>query len=352
MKLKTRITITFLAIIVIPLLLMIIASAIFNPVVPEMMTEFILIMIGILVLTSVLLTAWITSGIYSPLKKLSIAMAKVKEGDFGYTLESKDQGEVGILFSNYEDMRIRLKESSQEKAMQEKKNRDLVTNISHDLKTPITAIKGYAEGIIEGVADTPEMTDRYIRTIYNKASDMDRLIDELTTYSSIENDRIPYKFRRINVADYFGDCVEEVGLDLGARGIEFNYSNMVNPDTEIMADPEQLKKVINNIISNSIKYMDKPIGKIEIRIRDEESSVRVEIEDNGKGIAQEDLQRIFDRFFRTDTSRNSAQGGSGIGLSIVRKIIEDHGGYIWASSREGEGTCMNFVLKKYMDNDI
>ena len=117
----------------------------------------------------------------------------------------------------------------------------------------------------------------------------------------------------------------------------------------VIADPEQMKKVINNIISNSIKYMDKPRGVIDIRILDEMDSIRVEIEDNGKGIAQKNVPRIFERFYRTDAARNSAQGGSGIGLSIVKKIIEDHGGYIWATSREGEGTCMHFVLRKYIE---
>jgi len=110
-----------------------------------------------------------------------------------------------------------------------------------------------------------------------------------------------------------------------------------------------MKKVINNIISNSVKYMDKPDGHIDIRILDEVDSIRVEIEDNGKGIAQKDLQKIFERFYRTDASRNSAQGGSGIGLSIVKKIIEDHGGYIWATSKEGEGTCLHFVIRKYRE---
>ena len=110
-----------------------------------------------------------------------------------------------------------------------------------------------------------------------------------------------------------------------------------------------MKKVINNIISNSVKYMDKPNGHIDIRILDEVDAIRVEIEDNGKGIAQKDLQKIFERFYRTDASRNSAQGGSGIGLSIVKKIIEDHGGYVWATAKEGEGTCMHFVLRKYIE---
>ena len=143
--------------------------------------------------------------------------------------------------------------------------------------------------------------------------------------------------------------MEEVGLDLEQRNVELNYSNLVKPDTIVIADPEQMKKVINNIISNSIKYIDKVHGVIDIRILDETDSIRIEIEDNGKGIAQKDLPKIFERFYRTDASRNSAQGGSGIGLSIVRKIIEDHGGYIWATGREGEGTCIHFVLRKYIE---
>lgn len=303
----------------------------------------------ILIFTSLMLTQWIHKGVFTPINELNVAMQKIKEGNFDYALQTDARGEIGDLYRNYEDMRLRLKESTEENIQHEKQNKELVSNISHDLKTPITAIKGYVEGIMDGVADTPEKMDKYIKTIYNKANDMDRLINELTTYSGIDNNRIPYNFHRINVSDYFNDCVEEVGLDLESKNIKLNYANLIAPDTVVIADPEQMKKVINNIISNSVKYMDKPHGQIDIRILDEVDSIRVEIEDNGRGIAQKDLQRIFDRFYRTDASRNSAQGGSGIGLSIVKKIIEDHGGYIWATSKEGEGTCMHFVLRKYIE---
>ena len=105
--------------------------------------------------------------------------------------------------------------------------------------------------------------------------------------------------------------------------------------------------MIHNIVSNAIKYMEKPRGIIQLRVKDVGDFIQVEIEDNGKGIAAKDLPYIFDRFYRTDVSRNSSKGGSGIGLSIVKKIIEDHGGYIWATSKEGEGTCMHFVIRKY-----
>ena len=315
----------------------------------SLLIDMVVAMVAVLVFTSFLLTQWIHRGVFEPVNQLNIAMRKIKDGNFDYRLSNDSGGEIGDLYRNYEDMRLRLKESTEEKLQQEKQNRELISNISHDLKTPITAIKGYVEGIMDGVADTPEKMDKYIKTVYNKANDMDRLINELTIYSGIDNNRIPYHFHRINVSDYFRDCVEEVGLDLDSKNIELNYANLVSPDTVIIADPEQMKRVINNIIGNSIKYMDKAKGVIDIRILDEVDSIRVEIEDNGKGIAAKDLPNIFERFYRTDASRNSSTGGNGIGLSIVKKIIEDHGGYIWATSREEEGTCMHFVIRKYRE---
>ena len=202
---------------------------------------------------------------------------------------------------------------------------------------------------MDGVADTPEKMDRYIRTIYTKANDMDRLINELTFYSKIDTNRIPYTFSKVCVVDYFNDCVEELGMELEERGMVLEYDNRVAPDVVIIADVEQLKRVINNIISNSIKYMDKTPGKIKIRLKDVGDFIQVEIEDNGKGIEAKNVPYIFERFYRTDASRNSAKGGSGIGLSIVKKILDDHGGKVWATSVEGEGTTIYFVIRKYQE---
>ena len=161
-----------------------------------------LAIIFILVLTAMVLTQWIHKDVFVPINRLNLAMQKIAEGNFDYMLESEDDNEIGELYRNYEDMRLRLKESTEEKIQNEKQNRELISNITHDLKTPITAIKGYVEGIIDGVADTPERRDKYLRTIYTKANDMDRLINELTYYSSIDNNRIPYNFHRINVAEF------------------------------------------------------------------------------------------------------------------------------------------------------
>ena len=295
-----------------------------------------------------MMTVWIYQGIINPIKKLQVATQNIKDGNLDFTIDVDSHDEVGELCQNFEEMRQRLKDNAEEKLANERENKVLISNISHDLKTPITAIKGYVEGIIDGVADTPEKMDRYIRTIYNKANEMTTLINELTMYSQIDTNRIPYNFNKINVAEYFGDCVEEIGLDLESKNIGLSYYNYAD-DVVIIADPEQLSRVIHNIIGNSVKYLDKQRGLINIRIKDVGDFIQVEIEDNGKGIAAKDLPYIFDRFYRTDASRNSATGGSGIGLSIVKKIIEDHGGKIWATSKEETGTIMYFVIRKYQE---
>ena len=303
----------------------------------------------ILIFTSVSIGLWIYRSVATPLAKLRKATQNIKEGNLDFVLEVDGTDEFAELCRDFEEMRRRLKESAEEKVLLDKENKELISNISHDLKTPITAVKGYVEGIMDGVADTPEKMDRYVRTIYNKTNEMDHLINELTFYSKIDTNRIPYTFSKLNVDDYFSDCAEEVGLELETRGIQLYYANYVEKDVLVIADGEQIRRVIHNIISNAIKYMDKPKGVIQIRVKDVGDFIQVEIEDNGKGIASKDLTYIFDRFYRTDVSRNSSKGGSGIGLSIVRKILEDHGGKVWATSREGIGTIMYFVLRKYQE---
>lgn len=306
----------------------------------------------ILIFTSVSVGLWIYRSVATPLVKLRKATQNIKNGNLDFVLDVEGTDEFAELCRDFEEMRRRLKESAEEKLVLDKENKELISNISHDLKTPITAVKGYVEGIMDGVADTPEKMDRYVRTIYNKTVEMDHLINELTFYSKIDTNRIPYTFSKLNVEDYFSDCAEEVGLELETRGIQLCYANYVDSDVQVIADGEQIRRVIHNIISNAIKYMDRGKGMkgiIQIRVKDVGDFVQVEIEDNGKGIAAKDLPYIFDRFYRTDVSRNSAKGGSGIGLSIVRKILEDHGGKVWATSREDIGTIMYFVLRKYQE---
>ena len=380
MKLKTRIIVGFVAIILLPLLLfsaslygfsqtqarhvqesssqasdssqmvydISLAQSSSNQV-KLMAKDMILTATIILVFTALSVGLWIYRSIAVTLVKLKKATKNIKEGNLDFVLEVEGNDEFSQLCQDFEEMRKRLKESTEEKILMDKENKELISNISHDLKTPITAVKGYVEGIMDGVADTPEKMDRYVRTIYNKTNEMDHLINELTFYSKIDTNRIPYTFSKLNVEDYFSDCAEELGLEMETRGIELVYANYVEKGVQVIADGEQIRRVIHNIVSNAIKYMEKPRGIIQLRVKDVGDFIQVEIEDNGKGIAAKDLPYIFDRFYRTDVSRNSSKGGSGIGLSIVKKIMEDHGGKVRATSRLGIGTIMYFVLRKYQE---
>lgn len=303
----------------------------------------------ILFLTAGMLILWIYRGIIRPIKRLEAATVNIQQGNLDFTIETEGNDEVSELCSSFEEMRKRLKESSERQMTSEQQSRELISNIAHDLKTPITAVKGYSEGLLDGVADTPEKREKYLRTINSKANEMDALLNELTLYSKIDTNRIPYNFNKLSVAAYFNDCIEEIGMDLETKQIGLAYFNYVDNDVKIIADPEQLKRVVNNIIGNSVKYLDKKHGFINIRIKDVGDFIQVEIEDNGRGIASKDLPYVFERFYRADASRNSATGGSGIGLSIVKKIIEDHGGKIWATSKESVGTVMYFVIRKYQE---
>ena len=358
MNIRTKLLITFGVVVAVPLFLISLVffgfmsmqpAEIATPQIREFLGEMLVSVILIMAMTCSFLMAWIYRSILTPIETLKKATRNIRDGNLDFEVEIGDDDEIGELCADFEEMRIRLKESTEEKVVFDSQNKELISNISHDLKTPITAVKGYVEGLLDGVADTPEKQKKYLRTIYNKANDMDRLINELTFYSKIDTNRIPYTFNKINVKEYFDDCFEDIGMEMSQQQISLSYDNKVAPDVMVIADAEQIKRVINNIVGNSVKYMDKPDKSIAIRVMDVGDFVQVEIEDNGRGIAAKDLPYIFDRFYRTDTSRNSSKGGSGIGLSIVHKVMEDHGGKVWATSREGEGTTMYFVLRKYQE---
>lgn len=308
--------------------------------------QFLISFLVIICLTALSLTYWIYYSIIKPLNVLRFATNRIKEGDLDYSVASENNDEIGELCQDFEEMRIRLKELIEKRLKEEEDSKELISNISHDLKTPLTAIKGYAEGLIDGVAVTPDKREKYLKTIYMKAVDMTSLVDELSFYSKIDCNSVSYSFSKINVTEYFNDCIEELSLDMEVKHIEFEFINRIDPKVTVIADAEQLKRVINNIIGNSVKYLDKVTGKITITLVEFEECIQVEIADNGKGIDKKDLPYIFDRFYRADASRNSKKGGSGLGLAIVKKIIKEHGGHVWALSEIEKGTTIGFTLMK------
>lgn len=310
--------------------------------VPIIQTVFFLMIV--IVFTAMVLVIWLYRSIIKPLSVLRMATENIREGNLDFTVSGHSDDELGQLCLDFENMRGRLKEQIDARIKYEQDTIDLISNISHDLKTPLTAIKGYTEGILDGVADSDEKRNKYLRTIYTKAADMQSLVDELSEYTKLDSNIIPYNFSNVNVNSFFTDCVDELSLDTEVKNITLSYKSGVEDCRTVIADAEQLRRVINNIIGNSVKYMDKPEGRIEIRSSVDGDFVRFEIEDNAAGIGEADLPHIFERFYRADSSRGTRKGGTGLGLAISKKIIEDHGGTISVKSKLGEGTTFIFTV--------
>lgn len=307
------------------------------------------IIMGLMIcITATVLVFWLYRSIIRPLNILTDATYRIKDGDLDFSIpaDASSSDELELLCEDFEEMRLKLKEQIDARLQYEQDTVVLISNISHDLKTPLTAIKGYTEGILDGVADTPEKEKKYLRTIYTKANDMTVLVDELNFFSKIDTNVIPYNFSIISADDFLNDCVEEMSLDTEIKGVSLTYVSGIKNSGLIIADVEQLRRVLSNCISNSVKYMGKSTGAIIIRSSEEGDYVRISVTDNGSGIDQKDIPQIFDRFFRADASRNSKKGGTGLGLAIAKKIIEDHSGTISATSVLGEGTSIYFTLPK------
>lgn len=300
----------------------------------------------ILVITNGLLTYHVSKSIITPITELSLASKKISEGNLEYSVASNKRDELGDLTNTFEAMRLKLKQAKAEQLQYEQNRQELIASISHDLKTPLTSIKGYVQGIQDGVANTPEKLERYMDTIYHTANEMDGLIDELFLYSKLDLQRLPFHYEKVDLYAFFSDLVDELTFNLEKkRGTAMLLANKED-SYMVEADREKLKRVVTNIIQNSLKYIDKAQKEIKIYLTSGPDDVIVEIRDNGSGISKKDIPFIFESFYRTDASRNSSTGGSGLGLSIVKKIIEQHGGTIWADSELGKGTSIYFKLKK------
>jgi signal transduction histidine kinase len=312
----------------------------------RLITTIVIAIILILILTDGVLTYLVSKGVFKPIEELKQAANQIKEGNLDFKIEINSKDEIGELCLAFEEMRGKLKESVDLQFQYENNRKELISNISHDLKTPITAIKGYVEGIMDGVAASPEKMDKYIKTIYSKATDIDRLIDELFLFSKLDLNKLPFNFESTDITAYMKDCVEELELDLEKKSFDLIYHNYTEGSNIVLADRERLKRVIINIVENAVKYTKKERGKIEINLSKAADYIKFEIKDNGQGIPEKDVSFIFDRFFRADLSRNTSTGGSGLGLAIAKLIIEEHGGTIWAESVEGIGTSIYFTLKQ------
>lgn len=316
----------------------------FLPEVRNGATQLVLAIIIILIFVACFTLAWLHKLLISPLTGLSKATKEITEGNLDFSLKTSRRDEIGELQNDFDNMRIHLKESMNEQLKNAEAAKEMMSNISHDLKTPLTAIKGYAEGLMDGIADTPEKRERYYKTIYSKACIMEELVEDLTYFSKLDNKTITYDFHLVSLKGFIEDCIEEIEMDVEMRNIRFEKSYSCENDTKVIIDSNEIKRVFLNIVGNSIKYMDKEEGVISIHVSNDEDFVWITVEDNGQGVDEKEITKIFERFYRGDTSRGTKKGGTGLGLAIAKSIVEAHGGTISANSMKGVGTSIRFSL--------
>lgn len=310
----------------------------------KLLPIFIIILLVILILTNGVLYYYVTRSIVKPIAALKEAAIRIKDGELDFEIPTKQKDEVGQLSQAFEQMREKLKQSVERQLQYEENRKELISSISHDLKTPLTTIKGYAQGIRDGVPATQEKMDKYVNTIHMKADDMDRLIDELLLYSTLDLKRLPFTFEQVDLGRFLNDCFEDMALDFEQKHIDFRLHLPKEQPLFIMADREKLRRVIANIIDNCLKYMDKIDKRIEVTLTSDGEQATVRITDNGPGIRLDAQPHLFERFYRAEPSRNAATGGSGLGLAIAKQMIEGHGGTIWVESELGQGTSIVFTI--------
>ncbi|OCT11194.1 two-component sensor histidine kinase [Paenibacillus pectinilyticus] len=300
----------------------------------------------ILIATNGVLTYFVSRSIIRPLRALKRAAVEIKEGNLDFEIKPHGNDELGELSIAFEEMRHKLKKSVELQLQYEENRKELISNISHDLKTPVTAIKGYVEGIMDGVSNSPDKLDKYIRTIYNKAADMDRLIDELFLFSKLDLGKVPFQFETVDLGHYVQDCTQELQFDMEKKGVQFTLADLPQEPMLVTADRDKLRRVLLNIIENAVKYSEEGHCRITLSVIEQGGFAVIQVKDNGQGISEEALPHIFDRFYRADPSRNSATGGSGLGLAIAKQIMEEHGGRIGATSMLGRGTTVYMALPR------
>lgn len=299
---------------------------------------------------SIVILTWYMSGtILRPLNELNIATENISKGNLDYEIKYENNDEIGKFCIGFDTMRIKLKESLENQAKYEKSRRELIASISHELRTPITSIRGYVEGLEEGIASDREMFQRYISVIRDKTEKLDHLIDDLFQYSQMELGQLDMNIENVNSIELLEEVFESLEIEFKDSDINFIVERPL-PTVEIPVDYYRIRQVIDNLVENSKRYV-KDNGRIMVGANLKQRTIVVYVKDNGEGILEEDLPYIFEKFYRGEKSRSRKYGGTGLGLSICRYIIEVHNGSIWVESQKDKGTSFYFSLPLSMDND-
>ncbi len=219
---------------------------------------------------------------------------------------------------------------------------EIIVAISHDIRTPLTSIMGYIERMFMKNL-TREKTEEYLDIVYRKAKDIENLLEELTDYSLNEAERENER-QSVNIFEFIEKEIKIHESEMKMHNIQFLFENHVKQKVYINVNIKKIRRVFTNLIENAKKYAEKENLTIRISIKEEKDYIYFTVEDNGEGVKFEELHSIFHKFYRTEKSRSRKKGGTGLGLTICKNIIEKHGGKIWAFKSELGGLAISFSL--------
>lgn len=293
-----------------------------------------IVLIGGLLLCTQLFTKWMIKRIMKPVDELNQAAMRINDGNLEEPVRYEENDEFGEVCNTFNEMQKHLKEGMEKSARYEKARTEMISGISHDLRTPLTSVKGFIKGMLDGVANTPEKKEQYLRISYQKACDMERLLQKLFFFSKLETGNMPFFRKRTELGEWIKHYVKEKKLE--EREVHYELV-LQKTDEECWAevDTEQIRRVFDNLIENSVKYADAAELRILLSMEKSEGQIILTLCDNGAGIAEEKLPHVFEQFYRGDESRNSKKDGSGLGLYVCKYIVEQQDGSITAYNRDG-----------------
>ncbi|MDP4144098.1 MAG: HAMP domain-containing sensor histidine kinase [Bacillota bacterium] len=309
------------------------------------------LVIGVLTSICILIvrTIYFNSRVLKLLKEISTSSKAIIAGNYNLevvrTYEKEiGENEVGDLTFSFELMRDELKQKQIREESLKKSQQELISCISHDLKTPISTIKAYSEALRDGIARTPKAQEDFVKIIIGKTDLLIDMINELLEYSNIQLKQLDINRQEVYFLEYFIPVMKEIEVFVRQNNMEFFYE-IKTADMLINIDKRRITEVLYNIVENSMKYIAEKPGKITIEAERQGAYVLIKIKDNGIGISPDDIPYVFDKFYRAEKSRSSSIPGSGLGLSICKYIVNEHGGEIYCKSRHGEGCEIGFTLK-------
>lgn len=284
-------------------------------------------------------------NIIIPITGLIKETQKLKVGELEIPITNSGYGEIGELGTSIEELRLQLKNSIYYQQKVDDNRKFLISSISHDLKTPITSIRGYIDGVLDGVADTKEKKRYYLMKATEKINTVNTMIEDLLLYSKLDLNQMRFEKDKVNIEKYIKECIEDNKEGFSMERKSIVLENTLSSEFFVMIDTTKFKRVLQNVIDNAKKSIEIERGQLKIILRETNSSVIIEFNDNGTGISKGDLPHIFERFYRSDMARE-IKGSSGLGLAIAKQIVEGLEGQIWAISEYGQGTSIIISLKK------